>query len=651
MNPTLAKLVSELDALGPNPSMVRIADVLAAAKLTVSDLSEYLSVNRWGYHRTPVVSRHPYELLVMTWLPGQASVPHDHAGAICVMQVVQGEAFEECYRVAPDGYVDLEYSTSIGLHQISAGQDAAVHAIRNASEKETLVTLHVYAPPLREYSRYVPRPEPRRSAPPSIKDRAYSVVVVGGGFSGSSVSAQILRRARLAGSPVRVTMVERQGTVGEGIAYGTREDRHLLNVPAGRMSFWPEAPADFLAWAARRQPNVAPTDYLPRSWYGQYVRETLIATSKDTEDTSALTILLDEVRRVARHPQGGWIIHLARSPSLRADAVVLAIGHRPPFDMISGRWSGPTTRLIANPWRSFALQSVRDDEEVLILGSGLTAVDAVLSLADFNRTATITLVSRRGLAPQAHAVSPSAPVDLKYEVETLRSHPSGLTVREILAWLRSRIDQQVAVGGDWRAIVDGLRPFTPTLWRELSTVERQRFLRHLRPFWEVCRHRMAPAVAERFWSLVKQGIVRLIAGRVDAIEADGSGLRAHVQTKKDLAPIELHPHWVVNCTGPSPSNSVDSNPAIGSLMVDGWLNADELRLGIETTEAGNPIKVDGAAAPDLFVIGTLRKSDLWESTAVPELRQQAVAIADCVVNLISGRLHASVLQDATHSGI
>src|SRR5262249_45961062 len=157
---------------------------------------------------------------------------------------------------------------------------------------------------------------------------------------------------------------------------------HFLNVPAGRMSAWPDQPDDFVRWAERRYGRVAHSDYLPRQWYGEYVRESLLAAARENEQSADLSVIFDEVRRVARHPAGGWMIHLGRGDSLRAEAVVLAVGHRPPSDPIGRKWNGPRTRFIADPWRPFAMNPVVADEPVAVLGSGLTAVDAVLSLTD-----------------------------------------------------------------------------------------------------------------------------------------------------------------------------------------------------------------------------------------------------------------------------
>ncbi len=377
---SIADLVQRLDELRSELTLTKIAAALDAVKLTVADVKPYIRETPRSYHRATVVRREHYELLVLTWLPGQMSAPHDHAGSVSAMLVLQGEAAEGCWRIAEDGYVDLQHDTIVGPGQLTAWQDAGVHTIRNASAEQTLITVHVYTPALRDFRRFVPRPKLAAARPAIELNGPPTVVIVGGGFSGAMTAAQILRRASAEGSPIKVAIVERQGAVGEGLAYSTRDAAHLLNVPAGRMSAWPDRPNDFVEWASRHYTLVEPGDFLPRMWYGQYVRETLLATAQQSGDSADLSVIFDEARRIARRPQGGWIVNFARGASLPADVVVLAIGHRPPPDPIGRLWNGPRNRHIADPWRTFATNVIRADEPVIILGSGLTAVDAVLSL-------------------------------------------------------------------------------------------------------------------------------------------------------------------------------------------------------------------------------------------------------------------------------
>jgi uncharacterized NAD(P)/FAD-binding protein YdhS/predicted metal-dependent enzyme (double-stranded beta helix superfamily) len=629
---TLLTLVEKLDSLGSDPGLLDITKAMQGIKLTPSDVAPFVQANPRGYNRAAVAVREQYELLVMTWLPGQASFPHDHSGSACVLQVVQGEAAEACYRIAPDGYADLEYEVNLETAGVAAFQDAGVHSLRNARFDETLVTVHAYAPRLRDFRRFIVRP-----ATPGdnrlLPHEPATVVLVGGGFSGAMTAAQLLTRARRAGLALNVVLVERRGAVGEGVAYATREPMHLLNVPAKRMSAWPDRPEDFLRWAQGRDGSVQAYDFLPREWYGDYVRDALRDAALDAGDLAKLSVVYDEVRRVARRPGGGWVIHLAHGASLRAEAVVLAIGHRPPSDPIGKSWNGPRTRLIADPWRPFAMNVVRPDEPVIVIGSGLTAVDVVLSLAAQPRSTPITLISRYGLHPLAHAAQEITPADLTELIERHVAAPGGVRPLALLVELRQKARGDA--GQDWRSLIDGLRPHTARLWQATANDERRRFLRHLRPFWEAHRHRMALSVAARFYAMLERGAVRVIAGRVTSVQAEGDAVRANVSLRGSKQVIDVDAGWVVNCTGPTPSNNAEANPVISSLLVHGQLRVDELALGVETYPDGTAIAADGTRTPDMFVVGTLRKAALWESIAAPELREQASVTAERIVDRLA----------------
>jgi uncharacterized NAD(P)/FAD-binding protein YdhS len=393
------------------------------------------------------------------------------------------------------------------------------------------------------------------------------------------------------------------------------------------MSAWPDQPNDFLSWAKFRDPAVTADDFLPRQWYGEYVRQTLLKAAADAGETIKLSVMFDEVRRIARHPGGGWMLNLARGTSVRATAVVLAIGHRSPNDPLGSKWTGPRTRFIADPWKTFAMNAVGPDDAVVILGSGLTAVDAVMSLVNRGHRGQITLVSRRGLLPQPHLPGHGPPVDLNTLVMELTTGDKAVGALDLFRKLRHQAEIAEAAGKPWQSVIDGLRPHIALLWSKMPIVERRRFLSHLRSFWEVHRHRMPVPVAQRFSKLLASGEVRILSGRVGSVVADGNQLRVNVRSRSGGSPTELQCGWIVNATGPSPSNSAAANPAIGSLLIQGLLTVDELKLGVRTTAEGNAIASDGHPVDDLFVVGTLRKPDLWESTAVPELRNQAAGAA------------------------
>jgi uncharacterized NAD(P)/FAD-binding protein YdhS len=632
----LDSLIARLDSLTGKRTMVDLAGALGGAALQYADIERYVQTSEHNYTRNTVALRDHYELLVLTWQGGQASVPHDHGGSICALMPLRGRAVEASYSVAADGYVDLEFEQTFGPGQITAGDDAAVHTVKNpaTNKDDLLVTVHIYSPPLRDFRRFVERPPSLPHPASPMRAEMQTVAIVGGGFSGSMCAAQLLHLAKTSTSPLRIVLLEQRGSVGEGLAYSTREECHLLNVPAGRMSAWPDRPGDFLQWAQARDGKITADDFLPRQWYGEYIRQTLRHAAETAAGPVQFAVVYDEVKRIARHPEGGWLLNLARGTPLRATAVVLGIGHRAPNDPLAKRWTGPRAHFIADPWKVFAMYPVKPDDSVLILGTGLTAVDAVMSLVERGHRGKVTLLSRRGLLPQPHLAGHPTPMDMTEMVKQLTSD-SSLKALTLCRQVRAKVAEAQAKGIPWQCVTDGLRPHITALWRAMPITERRRFLSHVRAFWEVHRHRMPYPVAIKFSELLSSGKVKIVSGRVDAVKADNNRLTITLRDRQSAKAVEMTSDWIVNATGPSPSNSAAANPAIGSLLIQGLLCADELNLGVCTTPAGEALAADGEPVPDLFVVGTLRKPDLWESTAVPELRAQAATAAAAVRGLLT----------------
>lgn len=656
----MSRLIAALDALGPAPSLRAIHAAVDASGLAPSDVAPWVRTDTRRYFRNRVTINAAYELLVMTWLPGQSSVPHDHAGSVCAMRVVEGRAVERAYELCPDGSVRESQAYEVNADTTISGEDAAVHSIHNDDPNQhTLVTVHVYSPPLKDFRRFVARPASSREhvrgaeksseASVTVGDshEPRRVCIIGGGFSGAMTAANLARVAAREGVRLHVTIVERRGSVGDGVAYSTTEDAHLLNVPAGRMSAWPDDPEHFLRWARQHRPEAQGGDFLPRKLYGAYTREALREAAQMSPGQCTIEPVFDEARRAqCREEAGGagWMVHLAQEPSVRADALVLALGHRPPTDPLADRWSGPRHRFIADPWRPFAVHDIRPDEAVLVLGSGLTSIDVILSLCDERageRTAPIYLASRRSLFPQSHLAQPNPAMNLDATIAALLTTHAELSATDLVRCVRELVRGLVrgaerGGGGsdgtpDWRPVIDGLRPHTSRLWARLSLPERKRFLEHARAFWEVHRHRMAPAIGARISALGERGVFTRLAGRVTGALAEGESVNVQLRLRGSDEDRRIRVAWVINCTGPSPSNKAEASPIIASMLDQGAVVVDELGLGLRTNDAGWAIDAHGHNPERVLIVGTLRKPMLWESTAVPELRAQASAAAEAIV--------------------
>ncbi len=434
-----------------------------------------------------------------------------------------------------------------------------------------------------------------------------SVAIIGAGFSGSLLAINILRHAGPA-----TTLIERSGAFGRGTAYGTAHPSHLLNVRAGNMSALRDRPDHFAAWCRARGLGDS-GDFLPRRAYGDYLAELLAATAAGAGDRLEM---VTATATAARVDDDGVTVEFAGAPPRRFGALVLANGNLPPHPPagIDPDALGPD-RWVNDPWAGAVAAGLGAGDTVLLLGTGLTMVDVALMLDAQGFGGRIVAMSRRGLLPHPHAPATPAAARLRNERPTTR--PAAL-----LADVRARAD---TIG--WRAAVDELRPFTQTLWLAASAAERRRFLRHLRPWWDIHRHRLAPVVAARIAALIAAGRLTIIAGKPQRLAAAGAGTRVDWRRRGGAAVETLAVRRIVNCTGPQGDLARSPEPVLQSLIAAGHARADAQRLGLDVDAASRLIGADGTANPRLFGLGPMTRGAFWEIVAVPDIRVQVWSVA------------------------
>ena len=630
-------LVEELDLIPGVIDETTATRLLSLADLNPAEVTPYVRQRPDTYHRHCLARRENYELLVMTWAPGQSSAAHDHSGCLCGLKVIQGHLTERLFASGPDGLVRESSTKPAATGALLVDPGIVVHSLGNDTDA-LLVTVHIYSPPLPEIRRYAVSSEaPREIFVRAPHKDAKVIVIIGGGFTGTMTLANFLRLGATAKNPLHLVMVDRQAAFGEGVAYRTNDAQHLLNVPAGRMSAWPDRPDDFLAFARTRDASFQPGDFVPRKLYGHYIRETLFDAARQCGDHISVELIRDEAARLVPRAQGRWQITTAAGKSLDAELLVVALGHRPPDDPLAGQWTGPRHRFVCDPWAALVLNQISPGEPVLLLGTGLTAVDAILTLNRHERTAPIIAVSRRGLMPLAHIAPPAPAADIS-DLTARWLDPAGkLTALGLVRDLRIKIAAAKNVGLDWRQVIDGLRPSIAQLWQRLDRPERKKFLRRLRSFWEVHRHRMAPNIAETIAALRHKGALEIMAGALQCAVADKNGIDVTIATRSEGGSKKtIRVSWVINCSGPGVHNRHTTHAVLRPLLEQGIICEDELHLGLLTDPVGRALDKKGRPLPTLLVAGTLRKSTLWESTAVPELRQQAQSAAQTAIETLHG---------------
>ena len=448
------------------------------------------------------------------------------------------------------------------------------------------------------------------------------IAVVGGGLTGTLVTAHLLRSAR----PLVVTLFERAPRFARGVAYGTDRPEHLLNVPAKHMSAFEDDPAHFQRFAARQ--DASPDAFHPRSRYGDYLAQVLA----ESERAGAPNALLDRARGEVvdvEPPKAGEPARVVTREGRRvsADHVVLATGNFPPPNPLPA--IGLSRAVYApDPWASEALMGIPRDATVLVVGTGLTAVDVVLALRADGHRGRVVLVSRHGLLPQPHRVpgggAPPTPVD-----------PNALDGRTVLAVLRAarrEARMRRAKGHDWREVVMALRARAPAIWGAFPAAERARFLRHARAFWEAHRHRMPPSCARTIEALRRDGTLVVRAARIAGTEPADDGARVTLAPRGGGPEDVLDVSRIVNATGPASDWTLVDDPLVQALVEKGLVVADSLRLGIEADARGAVVGRGAAGAAGspstwLWTAGPPRKPALYECTAVPEIRVQAAELA------------------------
>jgi len=432
-----------------------------------------------------------------------------------------------------------------------------------------------------------------------------TVAIIGAGFSGVLTALHLLTDPQ---GP-RVRLIERAGAFGRGVAYSTSNPDHLLNVRVTNMSAFPGQPDHFVRWLASRSGWSSQGAFVTRGCYGDYLQDLLRSAVESPAEAGRLLLESDEAVD-ARPARRGWRVRLAMGREIDADAVVLALGvtpPAPPAGAMPALLASP--RYLADPWG--APQALASDaDHILLIGTGLTMVDVAIALARPGRR--FTALSRHGLTPRAHAPVAARPPALA---------PHGAPAQVFRA-LRAK-----AEGGGWREAVDDLRPYIHDLWASWALGQRRQFLRHLRPWWDVHRHRLAPSVARRIEAMRKTGDLAVHAGRTQRLSPRGDQVEVQWSPRGGAKARRLTVDAVVNCTGPLGDLALSRDPLVRKLLAGGLIRPDACALGAEVDEAGRPLDAAGAPWPGLYAVGPLTRGAFWEITSVPDIRLQAAQTA------------------------
>ena len=432
-------------------------------------------------------------------------------------------------------------------------------------------------------------------------------IIIGGGASGVLLAYQLLQNPAFG---FRVTLIERRPEIGRGPAYHTSNPDHVLNVRAANMSALPDDPDHFWRWLSNRAEGpLCPDPYcfVPRRSYGDYLASLTTPFTSSEGEPPRLAIVHGQCVEVVEG-NAGVTVTLADGSFHAGDIAVLATGNESPVARFP---------CDADPW---APTAVDKDATVLILGTGLTMIDYVLSLLRDGHRGQIIAMSRRGLLAKAHRRTSPLHID---ESDV----PFGASVSRLLRWLRERIGTEMAAGGDWRSVIDAIRPYTQRLWHELPLASRRRFIEHARAWWDVHRHRTAPEIEMRLTQALASEALSLVAAKVISVEPNAAGalVRYRPRGRRDAASLQVG--LIVDCTGIVKDPRAAGNPVIQRLFEQGLARTDPLQIGIDVTDDCAVINRNGIASRRLFAVGPLTRAAFWEIVAIPDIRNQCAELA------------------------
>lgn len=426
------------------------------------------------------------------------------------------------------------------------------------------------------------------------------LAIVGGGYSGTLLAVNYLER----GGGL-VTLIERAPTFARGAAYATNRPEHLLNVRAANMSAFADRPDHFVHWLGTDDG----AEFAPRRDYARYLGHILDGFRKDAR------LRLVQGEAVAAEPSGaGWRVTLGDGAAIEASALALALGNMAPAGPPGIDPAAlPDGVLVSDPWRGDFASGLDAQDAVLIIGTGLTMVDSVLTLDAKGFRGPILALSRRGLHPRAH--SEWAPL------KEMVAPPEG-GCAAVTATMRARVRARPR----WQVAIDEVRPHVQSLWLNACEAERRRFLRHLQPWWDIHRHRIAPQIARRIADLEAAGQLVIAGGRILGAVAEGRNATVRWRPRGSDEVRHFRAARIINCTGPSKDFRRAVGPFVSAMLDSGLARADSLGLGLDVDDRCRVLGDSGAPTPGLYAVGPLTKGRWWEVTAVPHIRGQVASL-------------------------
>lgn len=438
------------------------------------------------------------------------------------------------------------------------------------------------------------------------------ITIIGGGASGTLLAVNLIKHA--GDEPLEINLVEKHGTIGRGVAYSTVEDVHLLNVPAAKMGAYPDDIEHFYRWLQENELEFAPGDFVPRKIYGSYLREVFNSTIDERATNVTINLLDDEAIDVVAYEDSALVL-LRSGEVLPSNRVVLAFGNfLPPTPATETSEFTTAEKYFQNAWAHDIPERIKPGDKILAIGTGLTAVDNILSFYHRGHEGKITALSTHGWFPMVHQHAEPYP-SFKDEIYDEKS------IRRIFKAVR----RHCRGAENWRGVIDSLRPITQDVWYGLPVAEKQKFMRKIRRVWDISRHRIPPKCNDILTDMRERGALDVRRGKLRDIRFDGTNFQVTFTDKGERYTESFDA--VINCTGSESNFARIEFPLVKNLIEKGDIEPDELFLGLKATPDGKIINNRNETSSVLSTLGTALKGVLWESTAMPEIRAQARKLA------------------------
>ena len=444
------------------------------------------------------------------------------------------------------------------------------------------------------------------------------IAILGGGFSGIMTAVNL---ARLGESQPQITIVNEHRPTGRGVAYGTRRIEHLLNVAARNMSAFPDQPDHLVNWLRTRSDfDLTPDNelrerFIPRMIYGDYLKSLAHHYLPNAEFVSSEAVDVS----------ADGTITLASGGTLQAERIVLATGNEAPAGLPGSETLAAHAAWAGNPWLPWHEKLPPDTGTIMLLGTGLTTVDAIITLQALGWLGRIHAVSRHGWLPHAHFRGIDYPDFPPADVDLVT-----LGLEELVALMEQHCTRLRELGGNPAIIVDKMRPHTQRIWKNFTLEERLTFARQYAARWNVLRHRIAPEIHAQITSAQLTGQLQVHAANIERVEACGDQVRVNLSNGK-----QLDGDLILNATGPQTRFTATRSVLLQNLLKRGLIAPDDMDMGVRIDDDHTVVRADGSRSDRLLALGPLLRGTYWETIAVPELRGQARRVAETILGQTS----------------